>query len=38
MAEIIDVTGRSIERNIKILEDKGKLKRIGSDRGGAWEV
>jgi len=38
MAEIIDVTGRSIERNVKILKDKGKLKRIGSDRGGYWEV
>ncbi|MBN1698885.1 MAG: HTH domain-containing protein [Spirochaetales bacterium] len=34
----IGVTTRSIERNVKKLQEKGLLKRIGPDKGGYWEV
>jgi ATP-dependent DNA helicase RecG len=34
----IGVTERSIERNIEKLRRDGKLKRLGPDRGGHWEV
>jgi len=38
MSEIIGVTERSIERNVKKLKADRKLKRIGPDKGGYWEV
>ena len=38
MAQIIKVTERSVERNIQKLQKEGKLKRIGPDKGGHWEV
>ena len=34
----IGVTERSIERNIKALQEKGHLRRIGPAKGGYWEV
>jgi ATP-dependent DNA helicase RecG len=27
-----------VERNIKKLQEKGLLKRVGPDKGGRWEV
>jgi len=36
--ENIDVTPRTIERNIKKLQEAGLLKRIGSEKGGYWEI
>ncbi len=38
MAEIIDKDIRTIGRAIKKLQDTGRLKRIGSDKTGYWEV
>ncbi len=38
MSKIIDVTERSIERNIENLKKKNVLKRIGPDKGGHWEI
>lgn len=38
LARSIGVTTRSIERNLQKLQDKGRLRRVGSDRGGRWEV
>jgi ATP-dependent DNA helicase RecG len=38
LSENIDVTSRTIERNIKKLQEDGFLKRIGSDKSGHWEV
>ena len=38
MAQFIKVTERSVERNIQKLQKEGKLKRIGPDKGGHWEV
>jgi len=38
MASKIDITERSIERNIRKLQTEGKLKRIGPARGGHWVV
>jgi predicted HTH transcriptional regulator len=32
------VTERSIERNIRKLQDQGLLRRIGPAKGGYWEV
>ena len=34
----IGVTGRSIERNIKVLQEAGRLHRVGPAKGGHWEV
>ncbi len=39
--ELVEITGlsrRGIEWNIEKLKQKGKLKRIGPDKGGYWEV
>ncbi len=38
LAENIGVSSRSIERNIKKLQDDNKLKRVGADKGGHWEI
>lgn len=38
LAEIASVTTRSIERNIKNLQENGVLKRVGPDKGGHWEI
>jgi len=38
LAEIIGVTTRSIERNLQNLQLEDKLARIGSDKGGHWEI
>jgi len=38
LADLTDVTPRSVERNIKALQQDGKLRRIGPAKGGHWEV
>jgi DeoR/GlpR family transcriptional regulator of sugar metabolism len=38
LALLIGVTERSIERNIRQLQDDGRLRRVGPAKGGHWEV
>lgn len=38
LAELVEVTTRSVERNIRKLQEEKKLRRIGPDKGGRWEV
>lgn len=38
LSEIVGISERKIKENIKLLKNKGLLKRIGPDRGGYWEV
>jgi ATP-dependent DNA helicase RecG len=38
LAEHCGVTTRSIERNLKKLQQRNKIKRVGPDKGGHWEV
>jgi ATP-dependent DNA helicase RecG len=38
LAEAIGVTGRTIERHLKRLQEQGLLRRVGPDKGGLWEV
>jgi ATP-dependent DNA helicase RecG len=38
LSEIIGVTERSVERNLQKLQKEGKIKRIGPDKGGYWQV
>ena len=38
LADLTGVTTRSVERNLKKLQDSGVLKRIGPAKGGHWEV
>ena len=38
IAELVKVSKRTIERNIKELREKGVLERHGAARGGYWEV
>ncbi len=38
IANIIAISPRAVEKNIAKLKQKGKLKRIGHDRGGYWEI
>jgi ATP-dependent DNA helicase RecG len=37
LPQLIGVSERSVERNIKNLQEE-KLKRVGPDKGGHWEV
>jgi len=36
--KIWDITEDGIKYHLKTLKEKGLLKRIGSDKGGHWEV
>jgi len=38
LASMIGVTERSIERNIKKLQEQNRLRRIGPAKGGHWEL
>ena len=38
LAEIVGITSRKIEENIKKLKNMGLLKRIGPVKGGYWEI
>ncbi len=38
LAEYTGVTTRSVERNLKKLQDNNKIKRVGPDKGGHWKV
>jgi ATP-dependent DNA helicase RecG len=38
LSEIIGISSRKIEENIRKLKQRGLLKRVGSAKGGYWEV
>jgi predicted HTH transcriptional regulator len=38
LSSLIGVTERSIERNIKKLQEQSRLARVGPAKGGHWEV
>lgn len=38
LAEIMGITKRAVEKNIEKLKAAEKLKRIGADNGGYWQV
>ncbi|MGB4268225.1 MAG: HTH domain-containing protein [Spirochaetota bacterium] len=38
LSNILGITDRAIKKNIAKLKQQGKLKRIGPDKGGYWEV
>lgn len=38
LAGLIGVSERSIERNIRKLQEQGRLRRIGPAKGGHWEI
>jgi ATP-dependent DNA helicase RecG len=38
LSEKIILTQRAIKKNIKQLKERDKIKRIGPDKGGYWEV
>jgi predicted HTH transcriptional regulator len=38
LARLIKLTARTIERNLQGLQAQGRLRRIGPDKGGHWEI
>lgn len=38
LAELTGVTERSVERNVQRLQLENRLRRVGPDKGGYWEV
>ena len=38
MASIIGISDRAIRKNINKLKKEGKIRRVGSDRAGHWEI
>jgi len=38
LSQEIGVTERTIERNLKTLQEQNKIKRVGSARGGHWKI
>ncbi len=38
LAEVLQLSGKAIEKNLSILKQEGLLRRVGPDKGGRWEV
>lgn len=38
LATLLNKTSRTVERHLKELREQGRLKRVGSDKAGHWEV
>lgn len=38
LSELLGISSRAVEKQIASLEDKGRLKREGSPKGGHWKV
>ena len=38
LATLLNKTTRTMERHIKELREQGRLKRVGADKAGHWEV
>ena len=38
LSQFTGITTRSVECNLKKLQEKNRIRRIGPDRGGHWEV
>jgi Fic family protein len=38
LANALNKTSRTIERQLKLLREQGRIKRVGSDKAGHWEV
>ncbi|NUN16702.1 MAG: ArsR family transcriptional regulator [Myxococcales bacterium] len=38
VALALGVTDKTIKRHLKVLREQGRLKRVGSDKVGHWEV
>ncbi|MCK5242186.1 HTH domain-containing protein [bacterium] len=38
ISEILKITERAVEKQIKALRQSGRLKRVGARKGGHWEV
>ena len=38
LSSLIGISTRAIEKNIKTLQSKGQLQRIGGAKGGYWQV
>ena len=38
LADSLGVTTRTVERNLKKLQDENNLSRVGHDKGGYWKV
>jgi ATP-dependent DNA helicase RecG len=38
MADILEMSRRGIAKQIKKLQEDGRLRRVGPDKGGHWEV
>lgn len=38
LAKMVGISQRKIEQNIAKLKTRGRLNRVGPDRGGHWEV
>jgi len=38
ISKLLNITGRTAQRDIEKLKKQNKIKRIGSDKGGKWEV
>ncbi|MCK4541229.1 MAG: winged helix-turn-helix transcriptional regulator, partial [Spirochaetales bacterium] len=38
LAEIVGISPKGVEWQISRLKKEGKIKRIGPDKGGHWEV
>ncbi len=38
MASVLGVTDKTIKRHLKALREQGRIRRVGSDKTGHWEI
>ena len=35
---VVNLTVRAVEKNLRVLRESNRLRRVGPDKGGHWEV
>lgn len=38
LATMLSISDRAVSKHLKKLQEDGKIRRVGADRGGSWEV
>ena len=38
LATMLSISDRAVSKHLKILQEEGKMRRVGADREGSWEV
>ncbi|WP_353937096.1 winged helix-turn-helix transcriptional regulator [uncultured Muribaculum sp.] len=38
LAKMLNISDRAVSKHLKALQESGKIRRVGPDKGGHWEI